>query len=451
MPLQDTIYALSSGAGRAGVAVIRVSGPISEDLIKNMSGGSLSPRKAHLKTIVHPRTGDVLDQALVLWFPAPASFTGEDVVELHIHGGSAVIAAVIEGIGTIDGLRMAEAGEFTRRAFYNGKLDLTGIEAVADLVDAQTEGQRKQALVQMQGGLSDLLNDWRGQLIKILAYIEASIDFSDEEDVGLNVNKQMVVNIRRLKGEMDRFLDDGKSGERLREGLHVVIAGPPNAGKSSLLNVLAKRDVAIVSEQAGTTRDVIDVYLDLDGLPVIVSDTAGLRDNGDLIEEEGVRRARGKILKADVILWTTDATLREEGLDFSIDSDQSLIRVRNKCDLDSIQSSSLATYPDTTMGEVLNISARTGEGLELLIKHIAEIASDLQSCNERAVITRARHRQALMRSVEALAVILERPDQAVELLAENLRICARELGRVTGSVDVEDLLDVIFRDFCIGK
>jgi len=451
MDLQDTIYALSSGTGRAGVAVIRVSGNRSKYLMDIMCGHTLSPRKAHLKAIKHPMSGDILDQALVLWFPAPASFTGEDVVELHIHGGRAVIAAVMEAIGSIEGLRLAEAGEFTRRAFYSGKLDLTGIEAIADLVDAQTEAQRKQALAQMQGGLSELLNGWRKQLISILAYVEAGIDFSDEEDVDEKINDQMVANVTSLKGEMIRFLDDGRRGECLREGLQVVIAGPPNAGKSSLLNAMARRDVAIVSEQAGTTRDVIDVQLDLHGLPVIVSDTAGLRQVGDKVEEEGVRRARGKINKADVILWTTDGTLDEEQPDFTIDSGQFLIRVRNKCDLDSGVSSSIWEPPDTAIADVVNISARTGMGLDVLFKNIEKTALDFQSCIEGAVITRARHRQALTRAVEALAVILERPDQPVELLAENLRICARELGRITGSVDVEDLLDVIFRDFCIGK
>jgi tRNA modification GTPase len=451
MSLKDTIYALSSGAGRAGVAVIRISGLKSGHLIEKLCGRSLCPRKAFLKSIVHPLTGETLDQALVLWFPSPSSFTGEDVAELHIHGGSAVIAAVMEAIGSLSGMRMAEAGEFTRRAFYNGKLDLTGIEAVSDLVDAQTEAQRKQALVQMGGGFSDVLENLRYQLIHILAYIEASIDFSDEDDVGENVNDQMLENIRLLKNEIDTLLEDGKSGERVREGLQVVIAGPPNAGKSSLLNSLAKRDVAIVSNQAGTTRDVIDVYLDLGGFPVMVCDTAGLRDIGDSVEEEGVRRARGRIDSADVILWTTDGTIAEEAYDFAIDSGQYLIRVRNKCDLDSIEIPTMTSYPDIENLGVVTISARTGEGLERLMENITKIATQLQSGGERALITRARHREALKHATGALSAVLENPHQAVELVAENLRICARELGRITGSVDVEDLLDVIFRDFCIGK
>lgn len=451
MALEDTIYALSSGKGRAGVAVIRISGPGTVELLQGMCGGPLEPRKALLRSIVHPQSGEVLDQALALWFPGPHSFTGEDVGELHVHGGPAVIAAVLEAVGSVAHMRIAEAGEFTRRAFYNGKLDLTGIEAISDLVDAETQGQRKQALRQMQGGLSVLLNDWRDRLIHIQAYIEAGIDFSDEEDVPADVNKHMQANIFTLAQDIDRHLDDQKSGERLRSGLQVVIAGPPNAGKSSLLNVLAKRDVAIVSEQAGTTRDIIEVHLDLNGFPVTVSDTAGLREIGDGVEKEGVHRARMRIKDADVILWTTDSTQDEEPYDFGIDSDQSLIRLRNKCDLDSIYEKPTLGAHDKDGCLLLNISAKTGAGLDHLVQHLTDISADLQSSGEHAVITRGRHREALMRVAEALSKILGEPDQGHELIAENLRIATRELGRITGKVDVEDLLDVIFNDFCVGK
>jgi len=451
MALEDTIYALSSGKGRAGVAVIRISGPATNILFQQMCNGALYPRQAHLKSITHPQTGEVLDQALVLWFPAPDSFTGEDVGEFHIHGGSAVIAAVLEAIDCLDGTRMAEAGEFTRRAFYNGKLDLTGIEAISDLVEAETEGQRKQALRQMRGGLSDLLNQWRERLIHTLAYTEAGIDFSEEEDVGEDVNQHMVSNVLSLKNDIAGYLNDNKSGERLRSGLQVVIAGPPNAGKSSLMNALAKRDVAIVSEQAGTTRDVIDVHLDLDGLPVTITDTAGLREISDVVEEEGVRRARASIGNADVILWTTDGTQAEDAPEFSIDSDQTMIRLRNKSDIDSHVSNRSPEVPVRGSYEVLNISAKQGLGLEKLVETIAEIAGTLQVAGENAVITRARHRTALTRVVETLKIILNDPHQAEELIAENLRISTRELGRLTGQVDVEDLLDVIFNDFCVGK
>jgi len=446
--MDDTIYAMSSGSGRAGIAVIRVSGPHSEGLLQQLCEGEIPARHACLKTITHPQSGDPLDQALVLWFPAPGSFTGEDVAELHIHGGGAVIAAVMEAIGSVDGLRMAEAGEFTRRAFYNGKLDLTGIEAIADLVAAETEEQRRQALVQMRGGLSDQLNHWRDRLVHIQAYAEAGIDFSDEEDVGVDVNRHMVSNILDLKNHIADHLKDQRAGERLRDGLQVVIAGPANAGKSSLLNGLAKRDVAIVSEQAGTTRDVIEVHLDLNGFPVTVSDTAGLRDGGDEIEEEGVRRARRKIRTADVILWTTDGTIEEAPFNFPIDSDQFLIRLRNKSDIDS---SRILSTPDEGDYPDLKISAKTGAGLDMLVENIADIAKSIQSSGEKAVITRARHREALTRIVDVLSKVLETPELADELIAENLRICARELGRLTGRVDVEDLLDVIFNDFCVGK
>jgi len=446
--MDETIYAMSSGSGRAGVAVIRISGPHSKDLLLRLCEGDIVPRRAHLKSIVHPLNGDLLDQALVLWFPAPGSFTGEDVVELHIHGGGAVIAAVMEAVGSVGGLRMAEAGEFTRRAFYNGKLDLTGIEAISDLVAAETEQQRRQALAQMHGGLSDRLNRWRDRLIHILAYVEAGIDFSDEEDVGVDVNKNMALKILDLKNQVSDHLNDQRAGERLRDGLQVVIAGPANAGKSSLLNGLAKRDVAIVSEQAGTTRDVIEVHLDLNGFPVTVSDTAGLRDCGDEIEEEGVRRAREKMETADVILWTTDGTIEEAPFSFPIDSDQSLIRLRNKCDIDSGR---VCPGLDEDDCPVLVISAKTGAGFDRLVDSITDIAMATQSGGEKAIITRARHREALVQIVNVLSKVLDAPELADELIAENLRICVRELGRLTGRVDVEDLLDVIFNDFCVGK
>ena len=448
MIIDDTIYAMSSGSGRAGVAVIRISGPHSKDLLQHLCTGEIEPRHVHLKTLRHPVTGDLLDQAVVLWFPAPGSFTGEDVAELHIHGGGAVIAAVMGAIGCVAGLRMAEAGEFTRRAFYNGKLDLTGIEAISDLVTAETEQQRRQALMQMRGGLSDQLNQWRASLIDILAYVEAGIDFSDEEDVGDDVNRHMVANILDLKNQIDGHLNDQRAGERLRDGLQVVIAGPVNAGKSSLLNGLAKRDVAIVSEHAGTTRDVIEVHLDLNGFPVTVSDTAGLRDCGDQIEEEGVRRARKKMETADVILWTTDGTIEEAAFNFAIDSGQTLIRLRNKCDIDSDRIYSRPTADDYP---ILAISAKTGAGFDRLVDCITDIAMTIQSSGENAIITRARHRQALVEIVDVLSKVLDTPDLADELIAENLRICTRELGRLTGRVDVEDLLDVIFNDFCVGK
>lgn len=451
MAVDDTIYALSSGQGRAGIAVIRISGDQTQTLLCKLCKKLPEPRRACLASIRHPQLGDILDQALVLWFPGPNSFTGEDVAELHIHGGTAVISAVMEGISSLEKMRMADAGEFTRRAFYNNKFDLTGIEAISDLVAAETQGQRKQALRQMQGGLCDVLDNWRSQLIHILAYVEAGIDFSDEEDVPDDVNQHMFDNILALRNQIMGHLDDGKSGERLRSGLQVVIAGPPNAGKSSLMNAMAKRDVAIVSEQAGTTRDIIDVHLDLDGLPVTVSDTAGLRVVAGQIEEEGIRRARQKIADVDVVLWVTDGTIPEEAHDFDIDSDQSLIRLRNKCDIDSGRAGRYGSGDKTDDNNVLHISAKTGFGLDLVMNSIAEIAQNLQSSGEYAVITRARHREALMRVVEFLGRILDHRNQADELIAENLRISTRELGRVTGRVDVEDLLDVIFNDFCVGK
>ncbi len=449
--MSDTIYAITSGQGKAGVAVVRVSGPGTCGLIRSMCGGDLEPRKAQLVAIKHPESLDILDRGLVLWFPAPHSFTGEDVAEFHVHGGVAVIAALLQAISGVSGLRLAEAGEFVRRAFYNGKLDLTRIEGIADLIDAETEVQRRQALHQMSGGLGDILDGLRIRLIHILAYVEAGIDFSDEEDVPEDVAGETLFNIKALRDEIISLLDDYRSGERLRQGLQVAIVGPPNVGKSSLLNVLAKRDVAIVSDQAGTTRDVIEVHLDLEGLPVTVSDTAGLREIDDLVEEEGVRRAKDRLKSADLILWTCDAT--EVGLTpcCEVGPTQSLIRLRNKADLYGESDPPASQAENGGFVVELDVSAKTGLGIDILIQNISKIASKVLAGGDTAVLTRVRHREALERSVESLTRILTVPEQHDELIAEGLRMAARELGRVTGRVDVEDLLDVIFRDFCVGK
>src|SRR5579885_2735302 len=309
MPALDrpTIFALSSGRAPAAIAFIRISGPRAGEALKALTGRSPEPRKAAFARVRDPQTQEPIDEALALWFPAPASETGEDTAELQLHGGRAVIAATLATLGKIDGLRPAEAGEFTRRAFENGKLDLTAVEGLADLVMAETEGQRRQALRQMQGALGVRAESWRERLVRALALIEARIDFVDEADVPEDLVQPALALARELAGDIEAVLADGRRGERLREGLVVAIAGPPNAGKSTLLNRIARREAAIVSPYAGTTRDVIEVHLDLDGWPVTLVDTAGIRATGDPVEMEGVRRARARAAAADIVLWVVDA------------------------------------------------------------------------------------------------------------------------------------------------
>lgn len=440
-PAVATICALSSGRGRAGVAVIRISGPSSAEVLRDMCGGVPEPRRAGLRKLVDPRTGTLLDQGLVLWFPAPASFTGEDMAELHVHGGRAVVASIIDALLSYPSLRLAEPGEFAARAFENGKLDLTEVEGLADLVNAETEAQARQALAQAQGYLRELYEGWRERLLRAEALVEAGLDFADEADVARDVTSQAEPVVAELLDSISRHLAD-RSGERLREGFSIVIAGPPNAGKSSLLNALAKRDVAIVSEEAGTTRDAIEVHLDLRGLPVILTDTAGLREKAGSVEAEGVRRALARAAAADLVLWLIDA---EQPVFAPPDSLQQarapILHVVNKIDL----------VPSLTHASELAVSAKTGAGLDSLIDVLAKTADRaLAGAEESAAITRARHRSEL----EAVASALSEYQQgasAPELKAEALRLAARHLGRLTGRIDVEEVLGAIFSEFCIGK
>ena len=382
-----------------------------------------------------------IDRGLVLWFPAPASFTGEDVVEFHVHGGRAVIEAMLAALACVDGLRLATPGEFTRRAVENGKFDLTAAEALADLVNAETEAQRRQALRQYDGALAHLYDGWRTRLIEQAAWIEAAIDFSDEE-LPEDLLARAGAALQAVRSEIRRHLDDGGRGEIVRDGLHVALIGPPNAGKSSLLNALAGRDVAIVSETPGTTRDVIEVRLDLGGFVVSVADTAGLRQSGDLIEKEGVRRALAQAKSADLVVLVLDSVTGEQSA-LSDELRQRLcFTVWNKCDLAA-----------RAAGEnELCLSAKTGEGLEGLVAALAGQARRLaDSISEAPPLTRARHREALLEAHAALVRALAIKDDQPEFMAEDIRLALRALGRITGRVDVEDLLDVIFRDFCIGK
>jgi tRNA modification GTPase len=436
----DTIFALSTARGRAGVAVVRVSGPAARPAIVALAGRVPSPRKARLALLTDPQGGEEIDRALVLWFPGPASFTGEDIAEFHVHGGPAVIGALLAALGRLENCRLAEAGEFSRRAFENGKLDLTGVEGIADLVEAETSAQRRQALRQMGGCFARLTEAWATRLVRALAHLEAAIDFPDEDLPG-ELLAPVMAEAAALAAEIRRHLADGRRGEILRDGLSVALIGPPNSGKSSLLNALAGRDAAIVSAMAGTTRDVIEVHLDLGGYPVILADTAGLRDSADAIEQEGMKRALARAESADIVLIildSSDPVSRETSpgaLAAGLEAGAALT-VWNKTDL--------APAPAGAIG----VSARSGAGLELLVTRLTE-AAEQRLGGSAPMVTRQRHRAAL----EACASALDRSREAGEpaLVAEDVRLAVRALGRITGKVDVEDLLDIIFRDFCIGK
>ena len=434
-----TIFAPATAPGRSGVAVIRISGPWCRTILRALMGADGLPtsRYATFAALRDPGTGEVLDRGLVLWFPGPGSFTGEDVVELHCHGGGAVVTAFLAVLGGFDGCRLAEAGEFTRRAFQNGKMDLTQAEGLADLIAAETEAQRRQAQRQMAGELGQIYEGWRADLINALAHLEADIDFPDEDLPNGMTQRQRPV-LARLAGELSAHLDDNHRGERLRDGCHMVILGAPNVGKSSLLNALAHRDAVIVSAQAGTTRDIVEVSLNLGGYPVVLADTAGLRDSDDAIEEEGVRRARARGAQADlkIVLYDCAATA-EPDEDVLALADDGLL-VASKVDL--------APVPPR-MG--LGVSTKTGQGLESLSAKLTQEAARRMSANGPPGLTRARHRQGLADCRDALNRALEQDDG--EFMAEDVRLAARCLGRITGRVDVDDILDVVFGDFCIGK
>jgi tRNA modification GTPase len=441
----DTIYALSSASGRAGVAVIRLSGPGAVAALRRMVVGELPPpREAGLRRLRHPETGVALDRGLVLIFPAPRSFTGEDVAEFHVHGGRAVVRSILEALASCAGLRPAEPGEFSRRAFEHGKLDLTAAEGLADLVNAETEAQRRQALRQLQGELGALYEGWRQELMRALAHIEAHIDFPDE-GLPSDLAERTKATVAGVSAEIARHLQDRHRGERLRDGLSVVILGPPNVGKSSLINALAGRPAAIVAATAGTTRDVIEVQLDLGGYPVMLADTAGLRAARDEIESEGIRRARARAGQADIKILMVDATEPQVVVPELADlADDDTLFAVNKCDLlDHDPEAQLCGRP------TFAISARTGAGLDRLLAFLTEAVIERAGLSETPALTRERHRLALEECSQGLARAFAAP--AIELLAEDLRLAVRAIGRITGRVDVEDLLDIVFRDFCIGK
>lgn len=435
----ETIYAIASGAGRAAIAVLRLSGPATRWIVKTLVARELEPRKAHLVSFIDPAGGEPIDRGLALFFPGPRSFTGEDCAEFHVHGGRAVIAALVKAVASVDGTRPAEPGEFTRRALFNSKMDLAQVEGLADLVAAETEQQRRRALRQLDGVFGKRTALWREALLEAAALLEAEIDFSDEEDVPTSISSRVGLLLEPVRANLEAELAGARAGERIREGVIIVLAGPPNAGKSTLLNALAKRDVAIVSPEAGTTRDALEVHLDLHGCAVTLIDTAGLRESANAVEKIGMARAREKARSADLVLWLSEAAAptAPEGL---IEGAE-VWPILTKSDLQSAPAGA----------EGLSLSAASGENLNLLIDKIADFAMSCTAGGHGALITRERHRKAFAMAEQALSRLLANLDGPVELLAEDLRAALFALQRITGVVDVEDILGEIFSRFCIGK
>jgi tRNA modification GTPase len=441
-PREETIFALSSGRPPSAISVVRASGPHAGTALTLLAGRAPVPRMA-TRVLLRDANQQPIDDAVVLWFPGPASATGEDVAEFHVHGGRAVLSSLFAALSGFENVRAAEPGEFTRRAFENGKLDLTEAEGLDDLIHADTDRQRRQALRQLKGLLGDRVRDWRAQIIEASALIEAGIDFSDEGDVPAELMAPALAKIKALLGEIEEVLAAQGRSERLRDGLVVAIAGPPNVGKSTLMNQLARREVAIVSPHAGTTRDIIEVQLDLDGYPVTVIDTAGIRETDDPVEQEGVRRARARAAEADLVLWMIDAR-HEESLQQAA---APVWVVRNKIDLDA----ATAVGWQGQGGSHFNISASRGDGVPELIAALIAFAQDYFGSGEAGLIGRARQRKLLQEAASSLQRSISAIGDGEELAAEDLRAAAHSLGRLLGRVDVEDILDVIFREFCIGK
>lgn len=439
--MKTTIYALSTPPGRSGVAVIRLSGDrVGLVLDKLTRGQRPPPRLASVRRLSN-EAGEIFDEALVLYFQKPASFTGEDVAELQVHGGPAVIEAALDTLDAL-GCLVAEPGEFTRRAFENGRLDLTEAEGLADLIDAETEAQRRQALSQMSGALKELYEGWRSTLINVLASIEGEIDFPDEEDVPDALSHRAHLPLTELIASMGEHLDDDRRGERIRTGFSVALIGAPNAGKSSLLNRLARRDAAIVTDIPGTTRDIVEVRLVMAGFPVVISDTAGLREAVDAVEAEGVRRALDRAVEADLRIGVADARSEEELLDLQQRLKDGDLLVLNKMDLVD------KTARDD---EAYGLSAKSGDGVSELEARIEEIVVDRLSAREMPAISRTRHRKSVEEAVDALIRARLKLAQAPELAGEDVRLAVRATEALTGRVDVEDILDRVFSQFCIGK
>lgn len=450
-PRDQTIFALATGPLPSAIAVVRISGQRAGDVLIELIGSQPAPRMAK-RALLRGADQQPIDDGLALWFPAPHSATGEDVAELHIHGSRAVLAALVANVSSFADVRAAEPGEFTQRAFENGKLDLTEAEGLDDLIHADTEAQRRQALRQLGGLLGDKTRYWRAQIIEASALITAGIDFSDEGDVAGELMAPARSIIARLIADIEEVLQAQGRSERLRDGLVVAIAGPPNVGKSTLINRLARREVAIVSPYAGTTRDIIEVQLDLGGYPVTLIDTAGIRDSDDPIEQEGVRRARQRAAEADLVLWLgTDAELSAPGF-----GDRPIWRVRTKIDLDFEAAGDDGRQErgpmadGVTAPDHLRISAARGDGVDKLVGRLTAFAGDYFGSAEASAITRERHRDLLQQALQSLQCSMS-VGLAEELVAEELRLASDTLGRLLGRVDIEDILGEIFGRFCIGK
>ena len=442
-----TIYALSSGPGVSGIAVIRVSGKNTSEVIKKLTGSKLPPpRVATLKKFNKNGQKSLIDEGVIIWFPGPNSYTGEDLAEFHVHGSRAVINAMHSAISKIRNCRLAQPGEFTKRAFQNGRINLLKAESIADLISSETENQRKQALKIMSGKSSDQFNLWRKKLLKVLSHVEAKIDFP-EEDLPKNIMKEIQTTSNKVLKEIKKTLNDQKVGERIREGFKIAILGPPNSGKSSLLNYLSKRDVAIVSEIAGTTRDVIETHLNLDGYPVIVSDTAGIRSSKNEIEKKGIKIALKRADDADLKLVIVSA----KNIDFTSVLKKLLMKnailVVNKSDLVKGKlNSKFKKY------QHILISIKKNSNLNKLILKIKSKLKNKFTTNEDILITRERHRQNLINCVQHLEQFQKKKsDLDFDKAAEDLRLATRHLGMIVGKVDVEELLGSIFNDFCIGN
>jgi tRNA modification GTPase len=445
-PRDQTIFALSSGRPPNAISIVRVSGAHAGAILGALAGKNPLPRRATRALIRHANQQPI-DDAVVLWFPGPKSATGEDVAEFHVHGGRAVLAALFAALSSFENTRAAEPGEFTRRAFENGKLDLTEAEGLDDLIHADTDRQRRQALRQLKGLLGDRARDWRATIIEASALIEAGIDFSDEGDVPAELIAPALARIRQLHDEIQEVLAAQGRSERLRDGLLVAIAGPPNVGKSTLMNQFARREVAIVSPHAGTTRDVIEVQLDLDGYPVTLIDTAGIRETDDPVEQEGVRRARSRAAEADLVLWLVE----DDAHDYAVEGAAPVWMVRNKIDLSALKPHA-ASMGQTWGSQRFEISAVRGDGLKELMAALVGHAENVFGSGEGGLITRERQRTLLRETAISLHRSIGAADgKREELVAEDLRAAAQSLGRLLGRVDVEDILDKIFRDFCIGK
>ena len=442
-----TIFALSSGPGISGVAVIRISGSEASNVIKSLTGKKIpEPRMATLRKINNINTSELIDEGIIIWFPGPESYTGEDIAEIHIHGGTAVILAVQNEISKIKNCRFAEPGEFTKLAFQNGKINLLKAESIADLISAETEIQRLQAVNIMQGQSSQKFNELREKLLKLLSYVEAKIDFP-EEDLPEDDLKKIKKDSTNVLNEIEKILDDQKVGEIIREGFKIAIVGPTNAGKSSLLNNLSNREVAIVSEIAGTTRDVIEAHLNIDGYPVIISDTAGIRNSKDEIEKKGIKLSLDKAENADLKLVVVDAKSIDLSGFFNDLLKNDAILVVNKSDLLKGKLNKEVSKFDHVL-----ISLKENLNIDKLIFKIKNNLKNKFISQEDILITRERHRQHLIQSVEHLRNFIDKNKKKdFDKAAEDLRLATRHLGMIVGKVDVEEILGSIFNDFCIGK